>query len=74
MWIGLVAPNGTPDDIIAKISTDASAIMRTDDMVRALQQQGIEPDPMPAGPFWQQVAAEVTRWTKIVKDAGVSPE
>ena len=74
VWIGLVAPNGTPDDIIAKISTDASAIMRTDDMVRALQQQGIEPDPMPAGPFWQQVAAEVTRWTKIVKDAGVSPE
>ena len=74
VWIGLVAPNGTPDDIIAKIATDASAIMRTDDMAKALQQQGIEPDPMPAGPFWQQVTAEVARWTKIVKEAGVTPE
>lgn len=74
VWIGLVAPNGTPDDIIAKIATDASAIMRTDDMAKALQQQGIEPDPMPAGPFWQQVTAEVARWTKIVKEAGVTVE
>ena len=74
VWIGLVAPNGTPDDIIAKIASDASAIMRTDDMVKALQQQGIEPDPMPAGPFWQQVTAEVARWTKIVKEAGVTVE
>ena len=74
VWIGLVAPNGTPDDIIAKITTDASAIMRTDDMAKALQQQGIEPDPMPAGPFWQQVTAEVARWTKIVKEAGVTVE
>ena len=74
VWIGLVAPNGTPDDIIAKIASDASAIMRTDDMIKALQQQGIEPDPMPAGPFWQQVTAEVARWTKIVKEAGVTVE
>lgn len=74
VWIGLITPNGTPDEIIAKIASDASAIMRTDDMAKALQQQGIEPDPMAAGPFWQQVTAEVARWTKIVKEAGVTPE
>ena len=74
VWIGLIAPNGTPEDIIAKIATDASAIMRTEDMAKALQQQGIEPDPMPAGPFWQQVTAEVARWTKIVREAGVTAE
>jgi tripartite-type tricarboxylate transporter receptor subunit TctC len=74
VWIGLVVPNGTPEDIIARITTDATAIMRSDEMAKALQQQGIEPDPMPAGPFWQQVTAEVARWTKIVKEAGVTPE
>ena len=74
VWIGLIAPNGTPEDIIARITADASAIMRTDDMAKALQQQGIETDLMPAGPFWQQVTAEVARWTKIVKDVGVTPE
>ena len=74
VWIGMVAPNGTPDDIIARISTDATAIMRSDEMGRTMQQQGIEPEPLPAGPFWQHVTAEVVRWTKIVKDAGVTPE
>lgn len=74
VWIGLVAPNGTPDDIIARITTDATAIMRSDEMAKTMQQQGIEPEPLPAGPFWQHVTAEVVRWTKIVKDAGVTPE
>ena len=74
VWIGLIAPNGTPEDVIARVTTDVSAIMRSDDMAKALQQQGIEPDPIPAGPFWQQVTAEVARWTKIVKEAGVTPE
>ena len=74
VWIGMVAPNGTPDDIIARISTDATAIMRSEEMAKTMQQQGIEPEPLPPGPFWQRVTAEVARWTKIVKDAGVTPE
>ena len=74
VWIGLVAPTGTPDDIIAKITTDATAIMRSEEMAKTMQQQGIEPEPLPAGPFWQHVTAEVARWTKIVKDAGVTAE
>ena len=74
VWIGLVAPNGTPDDIIAKINTDATAVMRSEEMAKTMQLQGIEPEPLQAGPFWQRVTAEVARWTRIVKDAGVTPE
>lgn len=74
VWIGLIAPAGTPDDIVAKVAADATSVVRSEEMGKALAQQGIEPDPMPAGPFWQHVTAEVARWTKIVKDAGMVAE
>ena len=48
--------------------------MRSEEMARTLLAQGIEADPMPAGPFRQLVTAEVGRWTRIVKEARVTAE
>ena len=74
VWIGMIAPFGVPDSIAEKIYTDASAILRTEEMGKAFHAQAIEVEPLPAGPFWQHVSSEITRWTKIVKDAGLTPE
>lgn len=74
VWIGVIAPAGTPDAITQKIYQDGAVAMHSPDVAGALLNQAIEAEPIAAGPFWEHVTEEVARWTRIVKKAGVKVE
>jgi tripartite-type tricarboxylate transporter receptor subunit TctC len=73
-WIGLFAPAGTPAPIIDRLNAEVSRILREPDVRAKLGEIGAEALPMPAAEFGGWVQAEVTKWTKLVREAGIQPE
>jgi tripartite-type tricarboxylate transporter receptor subunit TctC len=73
-WTALVVPAGTPADIVSKIHADVAKGLKQPQMTRRIQEQGFEvigSAPAEAQAF---VAAEVERWSKVVRDAGIKSD
>lgn len=70
-WYGLVAPEGTPDHVIERLSTAIDRIVRKDSFRDALRQTGAEP--MIAGPedFTRMVDAELPRTRELIEQSGM---
>jgi tripartite-type tricarboxylate transporter receptor subunit TctC len=69
-WNGLIAPSRAPDEVIAKIHGDAAKIAQGKDFVDLLQTQALEIDLLRPAEFRVFLAAELGKWSKLVKDSG----
>jgi tripartite-type tricarboxylate transporter receptor subunit TctC len=73
-WSGIVGPRGVPADIVRKLN-DAVAAVVNDPVVRQrLLDEGAEIRLMSPAEFGAFMRAENTRWVKVVKDAGITPQ
>jgi tripartite-type tricarboxylate transporter receptor subunit TctC len=72
--IGVYGRTGTPEPIVLKIATDASASMKEPDMSEALAPLGMEPVGEGPEPFAKMIAREVNTITKVVESAGIQPK
>jgi tripartite-type tricarboxylate transporter receptor subunit TctC len=73
-WVGLVAPVGTPRDIILKINDEVSRALKDEAFSKKLIDMGIDPIDMPPDQFADFLRKEVPRWKGIVEGAGITPE
>lgn len=73
-WIGLLAPGGTPKDIVARLNREIVAIIKSPETRARMVAMGSEPVGNSAEEFAAMLATEVPRWTKIAREAGVQPE
>ena len=69
-WFGLLAPAGTPPDVIAKWNADVTRILNTPEMRERLMAQGAEAAPDTPAAFAQFIADELARYARIVKASG----
>lgn len=70
-WQGIVAPTGTPGEIIARLSAVLQRIQETPEFKEQLFKFGIEPfAPHSPEQFAAAIAAEQPRWAKAIKDSG----
>jgi tripartite-type tricarboxylate transporter receptor subunit TctC len=69
-WFGLLAPAGTPPDVIAKWNADVVKILKSPEMRERLAAQGAEAAPTTPAEFAAFIAAEVRKYAKIVKASG----
>jgi tripartite-type tricarboxylate transporter receptor subunit TctC len=74
VWIGVVAPAGTPQPVIARIHALTQGMMKDAAAKKAMAGAGLDPMTMSQPEFAGFVRAEYARWEKIVKDAGVERE
>ncbi len=74
VWLALLAPAGTPQEIVARLNAEVRRLMNSPDTKKALFSAGVEPDPSTPEAMSEYMAQEMTRWGKIVKDAGVKLE
>jgi tripartite-type tricarboxylate transporter receptor subunit TctC len=72
IWIGLFAPAGTPDPIIAALSQSANDALKTEAVGNALKSQGIDPLGGTPQQFHDFIAADIERWSNVVQSAGLS--
>ncbi len=74
LWIGLFAPGGTPRDIVMKVNAEANKVVQRPDVRDAFAQQGTDPVGGTPEAFAAQIRADIARWGKVIRDAGVKME
>jgi tripartite-type tricarboxylate transporter receptor subunit TctC len=73
-WLGLVAPAGTPRDIVEKLNTGINEILRLPEVKEQLFRSGFEPTGSTPEHFASYLESELKYWAKVVKDAGITPD
>ena len=73
-WDGVWAPAGVPADIVEKLNAAINAALQSPEMVASMKQLGFESRIGSPQDFAAFVAAEIPRWTAVVKASGVQPQ
>jgi len=73
-WQGVVAPAGTPRDVVSRLNGEIARIVGTPEMRDNLARQGAEVRTNSPDEFAAFIRSEMARWAKIVKDANVKVE
>ena len=73
-WFGLVAPKGTPKDIIARVNAEAVNALATAEIKERFLDLGAVPAPMSSEAFGDFIRAEIIRWSEVVKASGAKVE
>jgi tripartite-type tricarboxylate transporter receptor subunit TctC len=72
VWIGVVAPAGTPAPVLQRIHALTQGMLKSEPAQRAMTGAGLDPITMSQPEFAAHVKAEYPKWEKIVKNAGVA--
>lgn len=69
-WFGLLAPAGTPADVVTRIQQETAKAMGTAALKERLQSQGAIPSGITPAEFSAFINAETAKWAKVVKASG----
>lgn len=67
------APKGTPDAIVQRLNQEVSAALADPTLQARLIALGMVPMPMTPNQFGDFIAAETTKWAKVIQSAGIRP-
>jgi tripartite-type tricarboxylate transporter receptor subunit TctC len=73
-WNGVLAPANTPRPIIDKLNTAILAALKTPEMVKLLSEQGIEPAGNSPEEFALLMRADIEKWIRVTREAGIKPQ
>jgi tripartite-type tricarboxylate transporter receptor subunit TctC len=73
-WVGIVAPKGTPKDIVAKLNTQLRTIMAMPAINEKLTLLGFEPSTGTPQAFDQTIHTEYAKWGEVVKTSGIAAQ
>jgi tripartite-type tricarboxylate transporter receptor subunit TctC len=74
IWIGIMAPAGTPKPVIDLLNAEITKIMSRADVKEAWAKQGAVPMPMPPAEFDKFLRADIEKWAHVVKISGAKAE
>jgi tripartite-type tricarboxylate transporter receptor subunit TctC len=74
VWYGIMAPLGTPQEIITRLNREIVAALASPEMRERLQTMSLKPLPGTPAEFASFFAAEMTRWARVVKTSGAKAE
>ena len=69
-WLGIVAPRGTPADVVDRLEKALQVALADRDIQALFANQGIEPEPMGAREFGDKMRREMPLWEEAVRAAG----
>lgn len=70
IWLGVMAPKGTPQEIVDKLNTEINKTIELPAVKEAWAKQGAFPMPMSTAEFDKFLRADVEKWAKVVKISG----
>jgi tripartite-type tricarboxylate transporter receptor subunit TctC len=73
-WYGFLGPAGMARDLVRKINADALGVIRRPEFLERLTKDGIEAVGNTPEEFGAQIRADLERWARVVKAAGLKPE
>lgn len=69
-WFGLVAPAGTPEDVVNRLSAEIRAALAKPEMAQRFGALGVELRGMRADEFGRFIKAETEKWEKVIRVSG----
>jgi tripartite-type tricarboxylate transporter receptor subunit TctC len=73
-WFGLLAPVATPKAILAKLSADVNRALAERDVRRKMQDLGSDPAGDSPEEFARFIGADQAKWSKLMKERGITPQ
>jgi tripartite-type tricarboxylate transporter receptor subunit TctC len=73
-WYGILAPPGTPANIVQKLRDEVAKALKEPGIVEKLGTQGMEPRGTQPAEFAKYMQSELAAYQKIVKDANIKPQ
>ena len=70
-WQGIFAPAGTPAPVLARVHAEFAKAIHSPELRPRIEQQDMEPTGPAMADFVKSYRAQVVRWTKVAKDAGL---
>jgi tripartite-type tricarboxylate transporter receptor subunit TctC len=74
MWVGVMAPAGTPQKVVDLLNAEINKILARPDVKESWEKQGAIPVAMKPGEFGAYVESEIEKWAKIIKANDIKPE
>ncbi len=74
MWYGVLAPKGTPRDIINRMNREISQVLKSPTVASAFEAQGMVPATSTPAEFGALIAKDTKRWSEVVKAAGITAD
>ena len=74
VWFGVLAPAGTPPEIVAKLNDAIVRALATPSVKETLSKLGVEPKSSTPEEFAATIRADIDNWAKVVKDANITLE
>ena len=74
MWYGVLAPKGTPADVVARLNEEIARVLQKPDVAKAFESQGMVPATSTPGEFGALVARDARRWADVVKKGNITAE
>ena len=74
IWLGLMAPKGTPPEIVNRLNAEVRKIVGNPEVRAAWAKQGAVPMSMTVAEFDQYLQADIAKWANIVKVSGAKPD
>jgi tripartite-type tricarboxylate transporter receptor subunit TctC len=73
-WWGLMAPARVPAAVVTRLNDELNAILAQPDMRELLAREAAVPTPGPPDIFGKLVSSDITRWSKLIKEANIQIE
>lgn len=73
-WFGLLAPAGTPPDVIARVQRETAAALAAPDLAKEFAARGIVPGGGSSAEFGRFIASEVDKWRDLAGKVGITPQ
>jgi tripartite-type tricarboxylate transporter receptor subunit TctC len=71
IWLGLMAPAGTPRPVLEKLNAEVNKIINAPDVKETWAKQGAVPMGMPVDEFGKFLREDIAKWAKLVKSTGM---
>ena len=73
-WLGIAFPAKTPTAYVQRLQAESLALMALPDVREQLHNAGLEPAVKDAAQFAAYIRAELAKWTRVIKDAGIKAD
>jgi tripartite-type tricarboxylate transporter receptor subunit TctC len=74
IWLGVMAPKGTPSEIVDKLNAEINKVIARADIKTTWGEQGAVPMSMTPAEFDKYLRADIEKWAHVVKVSGAKPE
>jgi tripartite-type tricarboxylate transporter receptor subunit TctC len=74
IWFGLLAPAGTPADVVTRYNTAVNGFLQSPAVVTTLAKQGLITAGGPPEVLRELIASDMAKWRKVIRQAGITAE